>query len=1007
MAVPFERSIICPVLIGRAAQLDTLEGRIALSRDAHGQVALIVGEAGIGKSRLLAEISAHAAKQGFTIFQGRCFEPDRALPYAPLLDLLRAFLAAHSVDEIADGLGPSAAELVKLLPELADILPDGIPNPILAPEQEKRRCFQALTQFFTRTAARQPLLVTIEDLHWSDDTSLELLLILARRVAAAPIFLVLTYRGDEVQPGLAHMLASLDRERLAAEVRLTALNEAEVDAMLRAIFDQRRPIRSDFLSALYTLTEGNPFFIEEILKSLITAGDIFYTHGQWDRKPLGELNIPRTVQIAVRQRAGRLHLDAKRVLTLAAVVGRRFDFDLLQRLTGHDETTLLELMKSLISAQLVVEESAETFAFRHALTREALYSDLLARERRTLHGAIAAALELIVQARASEARDISMADLAYHFYEAALWAKALEYAQLAGAQAQRLYAPRAAIEHLSRAIVAAQQLGAQPPAAVYCDRARMYATLGAFDAAHADYQAALQSAQSSGDRHAEWQALLDTGFLWAARDYSTMGEYLDRALALARSLNDPITLGHSLNRVGNWHLVVEQPREALRYHQEALALFQAANDRRGLAETFDLLGVTHMMGDDIPAGVAQYQQAVALFRDLGDLQGLSSSLAVLSLRGASYPWSATVWPVVAAADCIRDGEEALRIARRIDWRAGEATALMYLAFGHSPRGEYQPALERARAAGEIAQEIDNSVCMVGAWVALGAIAFDLLALDLARRHLEQALALGRELGSFFTQIAAGLLASVCVAQHDFAGAEELLANTLDPDTVMETRGQRLAWCARAELSLATGDPTLALHVVDRLIATAANVAAYGEGCVPRLWHLRGAALALDHTAEAEVALLAADAGALTRGLPPIRWRIQASLGRLYQAQGRRKQADSAFATARTIVKDLAAGVPDSDLRAVFLRSTAALIPRPLAPTPRRATKSAYDGLTEREREIATLIARGLSNHEIAKALVLSERTVATHVSNILAKLDYTTRAQIAAWASEKGLIKPQ
>ena len=182
--------------------------------------------------------------------------------------------------------------------------------------------------------------------------------------------------------------------------------------MLRAIFDQRRPIRSDFLSALYTLTEGNPFFIEEILKSLITAGDIFYTHGQWDRKPLGELNIPRTVQIAVRQRADRLHADAKRLLTLAAVMGRRFDFDLLQRLSGHDEAMLLELIKSLIAAQLVVEESAETFAFRHALTREALYSDLLARERRTLHGAIAIALEQIGQARASAARDADLADLA-------------------------------------------------------------------------------------------------------------------------------------------------------------------------------------------------------------------------------------------------------------------------------------------------------------------------------------------------------------------------------------------------------------------------------------------------------------------------------------------------------------------------------------------------------------------------------------------------------------------
>jgi predicted ATPase len=213
MAVPFERSIICPVLIGRATQLAALDRRLDSARAAHGQVTLVVGEAGIGKSRLVAEAQARAVEQGFAILQGRCFEPDRALPYAPLLDLLRAFLATHVVDEIANVLGPSAAELVTLLPELADALPDVVPGPALAPEQEKRRCFQALTQFFIRVAAHQPLLVIIEDLHWSDDTSLEWLLILARRVASASIFLVLSYRGDELHPGLAHMLASLECSR--------------------------------------------------------------------------------------------------------------------------------------------------------------------------------------------------------------------------------------------------------------------------------------------------------------------------------------------------------------------------------------------------------------------------------------------------------------------------------------------------------------------------------------------------------------------------------------------------------------------------------------------------------------------------------------------------------------------------------------------------------------------------------------------------------------------------
>jgi DNA-binding CsgD family transcriptional regulator len=495
--------------------------------------------------------------------------------------------------------------------------------------------------------------------------------------------------------------------------------------------------------------------------------------------------------------------------------------------------------------------------------------------------------------------------------------------------------------------------------------------------------------------------------LWASRDYSTMGDYLLRALDQARRLDDPITLGQSLNRVGNWHLIVEQPREALRYHQEALQLFQAASDQRGLAATYDLLGATHVMGGDIPAGVEHYEQAIVLFRELSDLQGLVSSLMTFSMRGASYMWGTTVWPMVDAAAFIRDGEEALRIAQQIGWRAGEANALIYLAFGHGPRGQYARAIECAQAALEIARDIEHGVWLVGAYTALGAIALDLLALDQARDQLERAFALAHELGTFFVRNVAGVLVSTCVAQRDFARAEAVLAVTLDRDTPMEMQGQRSIWCARAELALAAGDRALALQIVERLIGSAEHAEDYGAGCVPRLWHVRGETLAaLGQAANAETAFLAAEVGASRLGLAPIHWRIQASLGRVYQSQGRRQQAEAAFASARALVKALAAAVPEGDLHEAFVHSTTMLIPRPPTPTPRRATKQAYAGLTAREREIAAMIAQGQSNRDIAEALVLSEYTVARHVSNILAKLNVASRAQIAAWAVEKGLMTP-
>jgi predicted ATPase len=158
--------------------------------------------------------------------------------------------------------------------------------------------------------------------------------------------------------------------------------------MLQAIFALQRPVLADTLSAIHTLTEGNPFFIEEILKSLVTTGEIFYADGIWKRKTPQELCIPQSIQDAVQQRTEQLSSSARQVLTFAAVAGRRFDFALLQQIMHYDEEQLLVLIKELIAAQLVIEESVERFAFRHALTQQAIYGDLLARERRALrpHG---------------------------------------------------------------------------------------------------------------------------------------------------------------------------------------------------------------------------------------------------------------------------------------------------------------------------------------------------------------------------------------------------------------------------------------------------------------------------------------------------------------------------------------------------------------------------------------------------------------------------------------------
>jgi DNA-binding CsgD family transcriptional regulator len=1003
MEAGFAPTIMCPVLIGRVHELTTLRLLADRVKSGQGQVALLSGEAGIGKTRLVVEVKTFAASHDFLLLEGSCFPTDHAIPYAPLLDLLRSFLTGNSSALPAPEVKQVAQAFFSLLPDVGHVLAGGPPPsilPALDAEQEKRRRFEILAHFLTSQASAHPALLVVEDLHWSDDTSLEFLHYLSRRCAAHRLLLLLTYRSDEVHPGLRHFLAQLDRERLTQEIPLARLTRDEVEAMLRAIFALPRSARLELPDPIYALTEGNPFFVEEVLKSLIAAGEIFYANGRWERKPLSELHVPRSIQDAVQQRTDQLSDSARRVLTLAAVAGRRFDFALLQELTQHDEQHLLHLIKELIAAQLVVEESAEQFAFRHALTRQAIYADLLVRERKALHRRIAEMLERLY----ASVLDAHLADLAYHFFEASAWEKALEYGQRAGEQAQAMYAPHAAIDQVTRALDAAQRGSIPPPASLYRLRGQAYETLGDFERARPDYETTLQMAQRASDRHAEWQALMDLGFLWAERDYTRTGAYCQQALELARRMDDPLTLAHSLNRLGNWHVNIEQPREALRYHREALTLFQQAHDSPGIAETCDLLGMASTLGGDLVQGTAYCQQAVDLFRELDDRQGLASGLTLLAELGGIYQGETMVPATISFAESLHFGEQALKIAREIGQRSAEAYTLLSLCHYLGPHGEYARALEMAQAGLALAEQIEHRQWITfGYWI-LGTLYLDLLVLPQARASLEHALALAHEVGSWnWIRIVSGFLAPAYLLQQDLAKADSILTAAIEPDAAMQTIGQRLVWAARAELALARSEPVLALDITDRLIESAANLS--DQRVIPRLWKLRGEALAALHrTAEAETMLRAAQEAAHAQGLRPWLWRICIVLGKLYQPLARQEEAEQAFSTARALIEELAINLPDEQVREQFLRQATAMLPHVRSLSPDRAAKQTFAGLTMREREVAALIAQGKSNREIAEDLVVSERTVESHVSSIMFKLGIHLRRQIRAWAIEKGLI---
>ncbi len=365
--------------------------------------------------------------------------------------------------------------------------------------------------------------------------------------------------------------------------------------------------------------------------------------------------------------------------------------------------------------------------------------------------------------------------------------------------------------------------------------------------------------------------------------------------------------------------------------------------------------------------------------------------------------AASVCPIVSLELCMRDAEEAVMLANKLGWQAGEGMALGYMAHDLGMCGEYREALDIGRRAVQLTREIEHRQWLINALFALGGMHLDLFAFAQAREHLEEAEGLAREIGSLFVRrVAVSFLSSTYIAERQQYLARSALDEVISSDTPMETLAQRLAWGAYAELELAEDNPGAALRILDQLITCTPNL---GEthGVVPRLWHVRGQALsAVGRATEAEVALRAAQESAEQHGMKPILWRIHVSLGRLFKASGRREQAQSQFGAARELIAVLAAKVPDETLRDNFVRQAHAMMPVAPSPSPTKTAKAQYDGLTRREREVAVSIAQGKSNHAIAQGLVLSERTVEKHVENIMSKLGFASRAQIAAWVVEKG-----
>lgn len=1001
MELPINTPVVCPDIVGRTTELAALHAIVGEVEEGRSRVVLLSGEAGIGKSRLVTALETEAGSRGFRVLQGNCFQRDLTSPYAPLLDLIRSSVANQPLEVQEAHLQPFAQEFFPVLPDLITPPPAPAVLPTSGLEQEQRRLFVALTAFFTKLAAGHPLLFAIEDIHWCDESSLEFLQYFMRHSTSFPWLVLLTYRSDEMRPALTNWLAQQDRERRAQECSLARLTRSDVDAMLAAIFALPQATRSELLDTLYPLTEGNPFFVEEVLTSLRAAGGIFYTEGTWRSKALESLRIPRSIQAAVQQRSDRLSEAARELLTLAAVAGRRFDVDLLLQVTRQTEEQLLLLLKELIAAQLVVEESGEQFAFRHALTRHAIYEQLLKRERKALHRTLAETMEQVYRT----ALDAHLEDLADHFMRAEVWAKALTYAQRAGEKAQTLYAPRAAAQHFTNALEAARHMELPPPAHLHLARGQANEMLGELEEARLDYERAQAAAKSDHDGSMEWQSLMALGFLWAGRDYSRAGEWFRQAAAQASALADPPLQAYSLNRLANWYVNTGRTAEGIQTHKEALSIFEAWQDQPGTAETLDLLGMAHGLHGDTVSAVDYFGRAIALFRSQGNTPGLVSALTSRAVWASPACVETAFSALGTSTECLRDATEALELAQKIESFSAQAYANVMTAWWLAGFGDFGAALSHAQESLRISLDMAHQQWLAATYCVLGRLFTLMLNPTRAIQTLEAGLSLAHTLGSaWWLGNIRTHLALAYLLKREHAKARSVLEVAMPADGHPRNLAERRMLWAWGELALAEGDYQGALRIAEDLLATPPGASHMQP--IPWLLKLKGEVLAaLDRLDEAAQTLEDAKDGALRQQERPLLWQIHRSLGHVYHRMKNEDRAEHAFAETRRVIAELAASIHEPTQRELFSQEALKSLPREKPIPERRAAAERFGGLTEREREVAVLIAQGKMNREIAATLVVSLRTVETHVSTILSKLGVPSRSRIAVWAVEVGLVK--
>jgi len=870
-------------LVGRERELDLLQDAFARSAAGQAHTVFVVGEAGIGKSRLLHEFHQRVGDRA-TWLEGRCLSFGHAIPFHPLIDLLRRHFEIGEFDPDAaiidrieaavSGLGEDLRPIIPYLRSLLGVDPGDPAVSRMNPQLRRAEIVEAVARLIGGGARLRPQVIVIEDLHWIDNASEELLVALADAVAALPVLLVFTYRT-----GYRHPFGERTYHVRIAPAALSAQDAARIAEGVLAT--PRLP--AEIVELLARAGEGNPFYVEEVVRSLRESGAIRATaDGYVMAARLDTVVVPSTIQDVIMARIDRLEEVPKRTLQLASVIGREFPRGLLDRLAATGEP-LDGALRDLKAIELIRETQRvpePAYAFRHALTQDVAYHSLLRERRKELHHRIGRAIEELHADRIAEHHAI----LAHHFSRAEIWDKAVAQLLAAGKEAIKAHALRDALALYGQAQAAADQLGAQIPVGEQLAIRRTRANL-----------------------------------LYSVGDYAEAQRAADDLLSLAREAGNRAVEAEALVQ-GAWATVwMEDFPGGLERAGRAVDLGATAGAEAGLSGGLLVTGMVHALTGEHERAEAELQRGRAIARSTRDV----AYHGTLGFLGFLRNWHGRYEEALAlSSEGIQAGREHpqfLPVLTRSLFTQGVARTGL---------GDYDAGLQALEEGLQLSEKLGNEVEINRLLNTLGMLymqcgAFD-AGLAFSTRGLEIARRSSHATG--FERVAFNLVdqADGFLSRGDLALAADVLDEAVHivqhpPESRWMTwRYSTHCWVNLGELALARGDAARAERHANQALEIA--VPTRSRKYEIRAWRVKGdAALRRGKLDEAEDALRRALALALEIGEPREQWLNHAARGRLLAARGDAAGARLAYRVAQDVVDRVRTSLRHPELRAGFER----------------------------------------------------------------------------------------